>query len=131
MILDHESPRLSDLDLPFLDLRIVELFHVPAFHTDDVVVVAALFQFENRFAAFEMMADEKSRLLELGEHAVNGCETRISTFFQQRPVDVLGGQVTHGALLEDLEYAQPRRGCFEADGLEISGRAQRRNPECR
>jgi hypothetical protein len=105
MILDPESARFGDLGLPLLDFRVVELFDVTALYTHDVIVVAALFQFENRFAAFEMVPDEETRLLELREHAVNGRKARVGAFFQERPVDILGREVTHSAFLEYFEDA--------------------------
>jgi len=41
--------------LPFLDSVINKLIHFSAFHTEYVVVVAALVQFKNRVTTLEMM----------------------------------------------------------------------------
>ena len=131
MILDREAARFGYLDLPFLDLRVVELFHVTAFDADDVVVVPALLQLENGFTALEVMAYEKTGLLELREHAIHRGKAGVGAFLQQRLVHVLGREVTHRAFLEDFEDAQARGRRFEADGFEVSRRAQGENPRGR
>ena len=95
-----------------------------AFDAHDVIVVAALLQLENGFPAFEVMADQQSRLLELRQHAIDGRKARVRAFLDEHLVNVLGREVTHGAFFENLEDAQARRRRFEADGFEISGRAQ-------
>ena len=118
MVVDAEAARLSDFDLAFFDLGVVELFDVPALGADDVIVVPALFEFENRFAAFEVVADQQPCLLELREHAVDGREPGVGAFLQQCLVDVFGREVPDFAFLEDLEYSQPREGGLEADGLQ-------------
>jgi hypothetical protein len=124
VILQSKAALACDLDLPFLDLRVVELFDVSALDAYDVVVVPALFQLEHRFAAFEVVPDEKARLLELGEHAVDGRKTRVGAFLHEHLVNVFGRQVTHTAFLEKLEYSQPRHRGFEAYRFKVSGRAQ-------
>ena len=131
MILDREPPRFGDLDLPLLDLGVVELFDVTAFDADDVVVVPALLQLENGFTALEVVAYEKTRLLELREHAIHRGKAGVGAFLQQRLVHVLGGEVTHRAFLEDFEDAQAGSRRFEADGFEVSRRAQGENPRGR
>jgi hypothetical protein len=123
MVLDFESAHLGDLDLAFLNVGIVELFDVAALHTNDMIVVAALLQLENGFAGLEVMAYEEPRLLELRKNTVDRREARIGALLEERLVDVLRGEMAHGAFLEDFEYPQPWHGCLEADGFEVCGRA--------
>jgi len=124
MILDREPPRFGDLDLPLLDLGVVELFDVTAFDADDVVVVPALLH-------LEVVAYEKTRLLELREHAIHRGKAGVGALLEQRLIHVLGGEVTHRAFLEDFEDAQAGSRRFEADGFEVSRRAQGENPRGR
>ena len=82
---------------------IVELLDPPALHADEMVVVRALVQFEDRLARFEMVAHQQPRLLELRQHAVDRGEPDVETFGQQLPVDVLGGQVADLGRLEQID----------------------------
>jgi hypothetical protein len=84
-----------------------------------MIVVFAAIEFEHGLAAFEVMTYQQAGLLELGQHAVNGCETGIGAFFREDLVDVLGTQMPHVAFFEELENAQPRQGGFQPDGFEI------------
>jgi len=59
--------------------RVVELLYVAALQADDVVVVFTLIEFEHRFAALKMVSYQQPRLFELGQYAVNGCQTHIVT----------------------------------------------------
>ena len=61
-----ESMFRCDGLLSLLDLRIVKLFHVPALHAEQVVVMSALVQFVYGLVVVEVMADQESGLLELG-----------------------------------------------------------------
>ena len=81
----------------------------------------ALVQLEHRLAAFEVVADEHARLLELREHAVDGGEPDVHAFLEQHLVDVLGGEVAHVAVLEQVEDPQARQRRLQADGLEVVG----------
>ena len=121
MIVDSEAALLGDGDLPALDLRIVEFLDVPALHADEVIVMAALIQLEDRLATLEMMAHEESRVLELREHAVNRCEACFGAFVTQNSVHLLGAEMAHRALLEEFQYAQPRQRGLEPDGLQVAG----------
>ena len=48
---------------------VVEFDDLAGVHADDVVVLVAFVQFEDRLAAFEMVALQQPRLLKLGQHA--------------------------------------------------------------
>ena len=121
MILDTEAARLGDLDLPLLDIGIVELLDVAAFDTHDVIVVPALFQFEHRLAAFEVMTNEEPSLLELRQHAIHGREPGVGALLEQRLVHVFGREVPHVAFFEYFEDAKPRQRRLQADRFEVGG----------
>ena len=46
-------------------------------------MVAAVVQLEHRLAAFEVVAHQQARLLELREHAIHRRESRIGAFLGQ------------------------------------------------
>ena len=124
MVLDPKPAMLGHFDLALFDLGIVKLFDVAAFGANDVIVMPALFELEDRFTAFKMMAYQQAGLFELREHAVNGRKAGVCAFPQQGFVYVFSRKVANLAFLEDLQYAQPRQRRFEADGLEVGRRAQ-------
>jgi outer membrane protein assembly factor BamE len=97
-----------------------------ALHADQMVVMLALIEFEHRFVGFKMVTDQQSRLLKLGEHAINGGEPGVGALFLQQLVHILRRQMAHTAALEQLEYAQPRHGRLKAAGFQIFSGVQRR-----
>jgi hypothetical protein len=120
MVLDAKAARARDFDLPLFDVGIVELLDMPALHANDVVVMASgALQLEDSLAAFEVVAYQESRLLELREHAVDRREAGIGAFLQERLVYVLCRKMADLALLENLEDAQARQGRFETDGFQV------------
>lgn len=117
MVLNLEAVFGGNLFLAKLDRSVVELLDMTALHAHDVIVMPALLQLENRLPAFEMVANEQSRLFELGEHAINRCQARISAILQELLVNILGGEVTHVAFLENLKDAKTRKRRFQTDGF--------------
>jgi hypothetical protein len=65
-----------------------------------MVVVVAVVEFEHRFVAVEVMANQETCLLELGEHAVDRGQTDILAFVRQQAIDLLGRHVPLVALLD-------------------------------
>jgi hypothetical protein len=124
VVLDFEPAMLGHFDLTLFDLGIIKLFDVAAFGADDVIVMPALLELEDRFAGFEVMAYQQSGLFELRENAVNGRKARVGSFAQQRLVHVFRREVPNFAFLEELQYAQPRQRRFEANGFKVRVRAQ-------
>jgi hypothetical protein len=53
-----EAVIADDLQNSFLNVGIVKFNDLPRVHADDVIVLVAIVQFKNRFAAFEVMALE-------------------------------------------------------------------------
>ena len=119
MLADLESAFVRDFGLALFDLGIEEFFDAPALQAHQMVVVPALVELEDRFPRLEMVADQESCLLELGQHAVNGGKPDVHTLAQQLFVDILGGQVPDLALLEKVDDPQPRQRRLEARILEV------------
>src|SRR3990170_1045605 len=65
MVVNPVTAVLGDSLLPLLDLGVEELFHVPALHAHEMVVMPAPVELEHRLSGLEVVADEEPRLLEL------------------------------------------------------------------
>jgi hypothetical protein len=80
----------------------------PASQAHEVVVVLLVVELEDRLAGLEVVADQKARLLELREHAVDGREADVEAVGEQLPVDVLGGEVADARALEHVDDLEAR-----------------------
>ncbi len=123
MPVDAEPAIFRDAVLTPFDLGVVELLDPPALEAHQMVMVAALVQFEHRLAAFEVMPLEQTGMLELREDAVHGGEPDVVSLRDEESIHVLGGKMPDLAALEQIENLEPRSGGLEADGLEILRRA--------
>ena len=47
-------------------------------------------------------------MLELRQHAIDGCEPNIFTCIYQLAINILGSQMAFGTFLQKLEYFQSR-----------------------
>ena len=83
-----------------LNFGIEELLHPATLHADEVVVVGAFVQLVDCLAALEVMSHQQTRLLELGEHPVDGGQTDVGPLLQQLAEHVFGGHVALQAALE-------------------------------
>ena len=121
MAVDHEGV-LADLEaetlrhrrLALLDARIHELLHAPAVEAQDVVVVRAGVELEDRHAVREVMAGDEPGRLELRQHPVDRRKTDVLARLGEPAVDVLGGQVPLAAALEDVEDLHARQRDLES-----------------
>src|SRR6478735_9337642 len=118
MAVQLEAALARDFILALLDLGVVELLHPAALHAEQVVVVAALVELENRLAGLEVLPREQPRVLELGEDAVDRGEADVDAFGHQRLVYILGGQMAYLARLEQLQDLAPRQRRLEPDVLQ-------------
>jgi hypothetical protein len=109
VLFDQVAQALGDGVLPGLDLRIDELFHRAAVHTHDMVMVGAVVDLEHRHAVLEMMPAHQPRPLELGQYPVDRGQADVLAGVEQFLVDLFGRHVPRRAVLEDLEYFQPRQ----------------------
>ncbi len=117
--MDVEAALSGDFGLAFLYRVVVEFLDVAALQAHEVIVVPALIQFINCFAAFKMMAYQQSGALELRQNPVHRGQSGISAVFEHELVDVLGGKMPYAAAFEQFENAQAWQRGFETYGLEI------------
>ena len=85
--------RFGDRSLPVLDAVVREFLDPPAVDADDVVVVHAFVQFEDRRAALEMMPRHEPRRFELRQNPVNRRESDVLVEFEQPAINILGAHV--------------------------------------
>ena len=100
MVGDLETLGLGNIVLTLLNTGVVKLFNAAAIKAHQVVMVLALVEFIDRFAAFKLTARQNACLLKLHQHAVDGGQTNIGTLFQRETVNVLGAHVPLPAFLE-------------------------------
>jgi hypothetical protein len=108
MLLEPETALLGNGLLTVLDFGVEEFLDEPAIDTDEVVVVRPFVQLKNRFTRFEVAARKETSLFELREYAIDRREADVEFFVQQIAIDVFSREVTHGAVLEDLENLEAR-----------------------
>ena len=110
MLLDREPEPVRDVVLPPLDAAVHELLDPAAVHADDMVVVRALVQLEDRGAALEVMALDELGRLELREHPVDRRKPDVLALLDQSAVNILRRQVASVGTRQDLEdlYARQR-----------------------
>lgn len=80
--------------LAALDELVAEFFDSPALDAYDVIMMLAAVQLEDRVSAFEMMAFDQARRLELGQDSVNCGQADFFTLAEQRLVDFFRCQVS-------------------------------------
>ena len=61
MLIDLEAALAGDFRLPFFDFAVEKFLYAPALQADEVIVVPALVELEDRLPRLERMAHEKSR----------------------------------------------------------------------
>ena len=125
VILQREAAILGDFLLALLDLGVEELLDTAALQADQVIVMVALVELEDRLAGLEVAAFEQPRLFELAEHAVDGRQADVLLFGKQLAIDVFGTHVPLFALLEDLEDLESRQRGFQPDVLQFESRHAR------
>jgi hypothetical protein len=67
VILDAEVALFGDLGLALLDHRVAELHDLAALDADQMVVVVAAVELEDRLAGLEMAPADQTRAFELGQ----------------------------------------------------------------
>lgn len=114
MVGEVEAQPGGGLRLAGLDARITELLDLAAVHTDNMVVMIAPVELENRRATLEMVARHKPRGLELRQDAVDRRKPRVLTGLDQMLVDVLGTQVMGRRARQDVENFEAWNGDFQS-----------------
>src|SRR3954465_13583042 len=84
-----------------------------------MIRMAALCMGEYGLAGFEMMPDQDAGLLKLCQNAINRRKTNFHAFTKQNFIRVCRCQMTHIAVLEQIEDLQARQSRLQPDGLQI------------
>jgi hypothetical protein len=100
---DLETLGVCDVVLTLLNACVIKLLNTATIETHQVVMVLALVEFIDGFAAFKLTARQNTSLLKLHQYAVDGGQTNIGTFLQRETVNVLGTHVPLTAFLEKLQ----------------------------
>ena len=100
-------------------LKVLELLDPPAVHANDVVMMQAALQFEDRLAALEMMAGDQPRCFELGKGTVNRGQPDHFSCFKQFAIDRFGGQMAILDVFEEFEHLEPWQRGFQARVLKM------------
>jgi len=103
VLADRKPESLGDRVLTLLDSGIDELFDVTAVETQNVIVVRAGIELEHRHAVGKVVAGDKTRRLELSQHAIDRGESDVLTQVDQPTINVLRRQMTIGAVFKDLQ----------------------------
>jgi len=114
VIADFIPQPLGDGLLALFDAAVHELFDRATVHTDDVIVMRAMIELENRDAAFEMMSGYEAGGLELSQHAVNGREADVLVCDKKLFIDILRTHVVGRALRKNIEDLEPWQGHLES-----------------
>lgn len=83
-----------------LDARIDGLDDASATGADQVVVVPAAVELKDGLIVIEIASADESRVLELGQDAIDGCQTDLGVLREQLSENVLGTQVALGMALQ-------------------------------
>jgi len=129
MLADLEAEAPGNGGLARLDSLFGEFLHAAAFQADDVIVMAALVQFEDSHAIFKVVARDEARRLELSQHAVDGRKPDVLIRLKEAAIDVFRRQVAGAAALENLQDLKPRQRDLETNFTKILAFHSRLPPE--
>jgi hypothetical protein len=105
-----------------------KLFHAAALQADQVVVVRALVEFENRLAGLEVAPLENARLLELCQDTIDRSQAYILMFSQQLAIDVFRAHVALTTALEYFQNLQTRERGLQSRAFQVSRSRQFGSP---
>lgn len=115
---NFESAFGGDRGLPPFNGLVEELLDATALQADEVVMVAALIEFEDGFVGFKVVTDQQAGLFKLCQDAVDRCEAGVRAVLEQHPVHVFRRKVADIAFFEQFKNTQPGQGCLEAFGFQ-------------
>ena len=105
--------------LSIFDRVIDKFIQTTAFHTQQMVMVLAFFQFKQRVATFEMMPRHQAGRLKLCQNAINRSKPYVLAGGQKSFIDILCAHVATGVLLENMQYLEARHRRFEPRFFQI------------
>src|SRR3546814_730754 len=95
-----------DFMLAFFDFRIGEFDDLAAIGADEMVVMIAVVELENRFAAIELTAHQDAGLLELGQHAIDRGQPYFDFLADECTVNVFRALMAMVRLAKHIEDLQ-------------------------
>ncbi len=88
VILYREAAFRRNVSLTAFYFFIEKFFDMTALDANQMIVMIADIEFIDGFIAIEMMADEESGLLELGQNPIDGSQADIDLFPDQHAINV-------------------------------------------
>lgn len=115
MIRQLKVSLLCDFFLKFLNDWVVEFFDSSALNANQMVVMVAAVELENRIGPFEVMTNDQSCGFELGQDAINRGQSDFLALADQGFENLFGTQVLGGRrTLQDLKYLEAGQRDLEA-----------------
>ena len=109
MVCQVKVSLFGDLCLQFFYGGVMKFLNLSALHADQMIVMIATIQFENRVAPFEVMTHHQARRLELGQYPIDRGQPNLFPLVHQGSEDVFGAEVLGGAgSFEDFEDLDSR-----------------------
>lgn len=102
----------GDFMLALFDGVVVEFFDFAAFKANEVVVVAAVVEFEYRMTTFEVMTQHQTGLFELRQNSVHGGESNVVILLQKGLVHVFRTHMPVRCVFENVQNFGPGQGDF-------------------
>jgi hypothetical protein len=97
----------SDLLLASLNCGIDKFLYVATVKANEVIVVRTLIELINRpaiaFAGLKMAAQQKARLLKLGEYPIHRRQTNVFVFFSHGHEDFFGTEMGTWMLMKKIQ----------------------------
>lgn len=114
--------------LSLFDLFIVKLEHLATVHTDNVIMVLTIIQFEYCMTAIKIVANHQAGIFKLGQNPVDSRQTHIIASIHQAFIDILGTHVTWLGRLQDLHYLDPGQGDLQPGLAQLNIFRHNKNP---
>ena len=105
---------LGHFILALLNHIIVKLDHATTVQTDQVIMVFLMGEFEDRFAAFKMVAGNDPGIIKLVKDPVHSCQTDLFSLIEQLLVQLFGTDVLAFRCLKVLKDLDARGGDLQA-----------------
>jgi hypothetical protein len=111
MFLKGKTQGFSNFLLAPLNRGINKFLYVPTVKANKVIVVCPLIELINRtavaFAGLKMAAQQKARLLKLGEYPIDRSQTNVFVFFGHGHEDFFGTEMRTRMLMKKIQDLHP------------------------
>jgi hypothetical protein len=111
MLLKGKTQRFGNLILAPLNGGIDKLLYVTTVKANKVIMMGTLIELINRsaiaFAGLKMTAQQKARLLKLGEYPIDRSQTNVFVFFGHGHEDFFGTEVGTWMLMKKIQDLHP------------------------